>query len=468
MPKAGLIHRSDMMSSLASLVHARKTSAEFKRLLAKRVSLRTGKAKDPHLTATQKACLREWAKEYRQLHNLPQPWVEEFSKITTQASQVWAEAKRTNQFQLFAPHLEKVVQFSREKASFLGYKTHPYEALLHTFEPSIPLKTVHSLFRRLRASLDRLIPKALQNQPPLSKALQAHVSDSKQWAISQSLLSTLPMAPEQYRLDLSSHPCSISIHPLDQRITTRFLPNSFLSNIYSVLHEAGHAMYEMGLPHNLWGTPLCQAASISIHESQSRFWEICIGKSKPFWQVFYPQLQKILHPTLKKISLDTLFQEVHHVRPSFVRVEADDMTYPLHVMLRFELEQALIGQDLSVQDLPFVWNELMKKYLGITPRHDREGCLQDIHWAAGLFGYFPTYVLGTLGAFQLFASFQKEHPNWQAMILEEKDLSFIRHFLQQTIHRHGKMFTTPELILTATGSPLSEKPFLQHLKTLKF
>ena len=264
------------------------------------------------------------------------------------------------------------------------------------------------------------------------------------------------------RLDLSSHPFSLALHPHDSRITTRFVPNAFMSNLFSILHEAGHSFYEMGLPLEQWGTPLGQYVSLSIHESQSRWWETLIGRSFPFWQFFYPHLQKELS-FLKKVPLERFYRAIHHVEPSFIRVESDEVTYCLHVILRFEIEKQLISGKLQVSDLPEAWNAKMKELFGIIPPTNTLGCLQDIHWSIGAFGYFPTYALGNLFAAHFFTAFGKEHSDWEKR-LAKGDLSFIRNWLKENIHQHGRMYDAEALAKHVTGKPLSAAAYCTYLK----
>jgi carboxypeptidase Taq len=264
------------------------------------------------------------------------------------------------------------------------------------------------------------------------------------------------------RLDLSSHPFSLALHPHDSRITTRVLPHAFMSNLFSILHEAGHSMYEMGLPLDTWGTPLSEAASLSIHESQSRWWETLIGRSLPFWKFFYPLLQKSL-PALKAIPLDRFYRAINKVAPSFIRVEADEVTYCLHVILRFEIEKELISGNLQVCDLPEAWNAKFKEFFGLTPPTDAQGCLQDIHWSLGDFGYFPTYALGNIFSAQFFAAFAKEHSDWDDRVARG-DLAFIRDWLKEQIHRWGRTYNSEELGKRVTDKPLSEAAYCTYLK----
>jgi carboxypeptidase Taq len=280
--------------------------------------------------------------------------------------------------------------------------------------------------------------------------------------LGQCLLAQLPLEGDFTRLDLSAHPFSLALHPHDSRITTRILPGNLMSNLFSVLHESGHALYEMDLPAEQFGTPLGEPVSLGIHESQSRWWETLIGHSRPFWTCYYPLVQDAF-PSLKKIPLEKFYHAINKVAPSFIRVEADEVTYCLHIIVRFEIELALVSGDLAVSDLPYAWNEKMKDLLGITPKNDREGCLQDIHWSLGDFGYFPTYALGNLFAAHFFTAFKKQHPDWEERVAAG-DLVFIRDFLKTNIHSLGKQYSSDELAKRVAHKPLSETAYCQYLK----
>jgi carboxypeptidase Taq len=318
------------------------------------------------------------------------------------------------------------------------------------------------IFDGLQKELTGLIKKINKSRPIDDRFLHKKIDHAKQLEIAHWILSQLPIDAAYSRLDLSAHPFSTALHPHDSRITTRILPKGFMSNIFSVLHEAGHSMYEMGLPVANWGTPLSEATSLSIHESQSRWWETLIGRSLCFWKQFYPALQKKL-PHLKTIPLDRFYRAINQVSPSLIRVEADEVTYCLHVIVRFEIEKELISGSLQVSDLPDAWNSKMKEYLGVTPPNDSQGCLQDIHWSLGDFGYFPTYALGNLFAAQFMTCFAKETPDWEEAVAKGT-LGFIREWLKENIHQWGRMYNSEELAKRITGKPLSETAYTNYLK----
>ena len=462
MPKGAITPRSKQVAQLSTLIHEERTSRKFKTHLEKLIHLSTGKIKVKGLSIKQLAAVREWRREFLKMKKLPSSFIETFSEVTSEATAVWAEAKKANNFKLFAPFLQKILSLNQKKAEILGFEEHPYDALLEAYEPCMTTNRVSVIFEGLQKELKNLLLKIAKRPQIDDRFLHSRISDKKQLAIGQLTLSKLPMDMAYTRLDLSNHPFSLALHPHDSRITTRLIPNAFMSNIFSILHEAGHSFYEMGLPVEHWGTPLAEYVSLSIHESQSRWWETLIGRSKPFWQFFYPHLQKEL-PQLKRVPLQKFYKAINRVTPSFIRVEADEVTYCLHVILRFEIEKMLISGQLAVADLPDAWNSKMQELLGIKPPNDAQGCLQDIHWSLGDFGYFPTYALGNLFAAQFFSAFEKKHRNWEERV-ETGDLAFIREWLREHVHQYGRMYDAKGLIKKATGKPLTETAYCNYLK----
>ncbi len=462
MPSGGISPRSRQIAQMSQLIHEEKTSRKFKICLEKLVSLSTGKLKRKGLSKIQQVNVREWRKDFLKATKLPSPFVKTFSQLTSEASQIWAAAKKANNFKLFAPFLEKILAMNRQKADILGFRDHPYDALLETYEPCMTTARLATIFDPLQKELKSLLKKIGSAHPTDDEFLHRKVEDAQQIALGRLVISKLPIDPAHSRLDLSMHPFSIGLHPHDSRITTRILPEAFMSNIFSVLHEAGHSLYEMGLPIQHWGTPLGEAVSLSIHESQSRWWETLIGRSLPFCKFFYPLLQKELSG-MSKITLERFYRAINQVKPSLIRVEADEVTYCLHIILRFEIEKLLVSGKLAVSDLPEAWNEKMKEFFGIVPKTDAQGCLQDIHWSLGDFGYFPTYALGNLFSAQFFSVFAKEHPDW-AKKVETGDFVFIRNWLKENIYRWGRMYNSDELAKKATGKPLSETAYCSYLK----
>ncbi len=455
MPSAAIEFRAHQTALVAGEIHKLKTGPKFSHLLEQLMDY-------PSLTPQQSAALREWQRDHLQATKLSTSFVKTFVTTTTTSCHFWAEARKASNFALFAPHLDKIVRLNRKKAELLGYQNHPYDALLDLYEVGMTTERLVPIFNRLKTSLTTLL-KTIQAKPPHDRSfLTQDFSPEVQLQFGKKLLKHLGFLPENSRLDLSTHPFCSCLHPLDSRMTTRIHKDNLMSNIFSVLHEGGHAMYNQGLPLQWHGTPLCESDSLGIDESQSRWWETRIGRSHAFWSHFLPLLKKDF-PQFHSIPLETFYPAVNTVQPSFIRVEADEVTYNLHIILRFEIEKALMEGSLKVKDIPEVWNQKMHELLGITPSNDAEGCLQDIHWAMGSLGYFPTYALGNLYASQFFTAFEKTHPDWESRI-SHGDLAFIREWLRTHIHQEGRQFPPDELIQRVSGKPLDETAYITYLQ----
>lgn len=462
MPPDASAIRAEQLKTMAGIIHREKTSRKFTAALTKLIDPKSGQIKAKDLLPVQVAALQEWRRDYLQDTSLPASFVEEFAKVTSQGILAWRKAKQENTFQHFAPFLDRIVTLNRQKADYLGYQDHPYDALLDQFEPNAKTQEVDQLFTKLRETLTPLIRKMAQ-QPIDDQFLFGKWDHAKQMAFSQKLLDAMGYDQNRGRLDLSAHPFSSSSHPTDSRITTRIHPTSLMSNISAVLHEGGHALYEMGLPQDFYGSPLGEARSLGVHESQSRWWETRIGLSQPFWQYFFPLLKETFKGQLDHVTLENFYRAINKVKPSFIRIEADEVTYPIHIILRFEIEKALIEGSLTVRDIPDAWNAKMEQYLCIIPHTPAEGCLQDIHWSMGAFGYFPTYTLGNLYAAHLFEGFTKEHPEWEEQVAAGK-FDFIKLWLHEKVFQHGRRYTTQELLQQATGSAFTAEPYVRYLK----
>ncbi len=460
-PGAGEI-RSEQLKTLAGLIHNEKTGTPFREALKELVDIDTGTLATTDLNPAQQAAVERWRTDYKKAVALPSSFVEDFAKLTSQSIVGWRDAKEKNCFNDFAPHLTKIVDMLRKKADLIGYQDHPYDALLDTYEPDITTKEIAALFSPLRTDISALLKKILSAKQVDDSCIRHEVSAEKQLLLGKKILNDMGYHDANGRVDISSHPFSSSCHPTDSRITTRIDLKNPTSNISVLLHEGGHSLYEMGLPKEHYGTPLCEAQSLGVHESQSRWWETRIGQGKAFWKHYLPLLQEIFEGKYREISLAQFYQALNKVSPSFIRVDADEVTYPLHVILRFELEVALIEGKLKVKDLPEAWNAKMQELLQITPPNNALGCLQDIHWAMGAFGYFPTYTLGNMYAAQLFDAFEKKHSDWETKV-EKGELAFIREWLHDAIHRHGRRYTTKELLQTATGTPFSGDTYVTYL-----
>ncbi len=465
MPSDAIGLRSLQNELLASLVHKQRTGPAFAKALAKLVDLSSGALLDTSLSPPQIAAVREWRRDYLQDKKLPASFVKTFAKTTSNATHAWAKAKKSGKFREFSPFLEKIVKLCRKKADLLGYKDHPYDALLDIYEPDMTVSYLNPLFDRLKTSLTQLL-KAISARPAPDQSFlygNDSFSKEKQLEFSHVLLKAMGFDPKTSRLDQTMHPFCAMLHPTDTRMTTHLDTNYVMSNIFSVIHEGGHGLYGLGFKEENFGSPLAQSISLGYDESQSRLWETRIGRSLSFWQHFLPLLKQVFPEKLSAVSLDAFYRAINLVKASLIRVEADEVTYSLHVIVRFEIEKALLEGSLRVKDLPEVWNAKMQEYLGVVPKTNSEGCLQDIHWAMGGLGYFPTYTLGNLYASQIFATFEKSHTDWQAKVAKG-ELGFIREWLHQNIHQYGKQYTAAEMIMRISGQPLSEKPFVAYLE----
>ncbi len=430
MPIGASAFRAEQLKLLAGLIHKEKTGKKFSRALGQLVDLETGKPLVNDLSAEQKAALREWHRDYRRDAALPEEFVKEFAQTTSQAQSVWRKAKNENSFPLFAPWLDKIISLCRKKADYLGYKEHPYDALLDLYEPEAKTREIETEFNHLKTHISSLLKKITSSKQVDDSFIYGKFDPQKQLEFGKQILEDMGYDMAKGRLDLSAHPFSSSCHPTDSRITTRIHPTSLISNISVVLHEGGHSLYAMGLPVEHYGSPLGEAISLGVHESQSRWWETRIGQSLPFWQYYLPLLQKEFKGNVSKVDLNVFYKGINKVEPSLIRVEADEVTYPLHVILRFELEKSLIEGSLSVREIPEAWNAGMQELLGITPSNNAEGCLQDVHWSIGGFGYFPTYTLGNMYAAHLFPAFEMAHPDWQKRV-GKGELLFIKDWLAE-------------------------------------
>ncbi|MES2345844.1 MAG: carboxypeptidase M32 [Chlamydiota bacterium] len=463
MPKKGIGYRALQLESIASHAHKQKTSPKFLKALAALIDINSGEIFDTSLSSASQAALKEWRRDFINDKKLPGSFVKKWTKTIAHGIPIWAEAKQHGNFKMFAPQLEKIVTLCKKKADLLGFHNHPYDALVDLFEPGMTVATLTPLFERLKIALTSLLKKIASCEEVPYHFLEGDFSHQKQLAFARLILTTMGFSEEDSRLDLSNHPFCAGINPRDMRLTTRVHPSQLMFNIFASIHEGGHGLYELGLPEEHYGTPLCEAVSLGIHESQSLFWEKRIGKSQAFWQHFYPLLQKEFPEKLDAIYFDDFYRGINRIHPSLIRIESDEIAYCLHVILRFEIEKGLIEGSIKVKDLPEIWNEKMRTYLGVIPHSDTDGCLQDIHWALGAIGYFPTYALGNLYSVQFFATFEQTTPTWKHEA-KEGNLSPILSWLTENIHRHGKEFSAEELSKRITGHPLSEKPFIAYLE----
>jgi carboxypeptidase Taq len=467
MPAGGGGARAEQIATLQGIAHQQLVCSDTDRLLARWLDLKTGfpLEQDGELwDESSTALLREVWRDYSRAKKLPSEFVTRLSRECSLAQQVWAEAKTQNDFKAFLPNLRTVLSLKREEAQYLGFAETPYNALLDVYEPGSTVAGLRPLFAQLKTRLVPLLKRIRQSPIQIDDTFLYHAYDqARQMEFGRLVLIAMGYDFEKGRLDLSAHPFTTSFHPTDVRVTTRVYEHDLPSCLFSCIHEGGHGLYDQGLEPGHYGTPLGESVSLGIHESQSRLWENCVGRSRAFWRFFYPILQATFHHQLRAVDAEQFYAVINRVKPSLIRVEADELTYNLHIMLRFEIEQDLIEAKTNPEDLPEIWNQKMKEYLGITPSQDSEGVLQDVHWSMGGFGYFPTYTLGNLYAVQFYEQAKLEIPHLEDEIAAGQ-LMVLRRWLGQKIHRWGRMFTPDRLAQRVTGVSLNPEPFLRYVE----
>ncbi len=460
MPAGGAEARGEELSTLARITHDRFTADEIGVLLQD--LLPYAESLDPN--SDDARLIHVTHREYGKQTKVSSDWVAEFTQITSMAQEAWVTARTESNFKLFQPHLERIVELRRQYADFFKPYAHVYDALLDDYEPGLKTADVQPIFDRLRTEQVDLIKAIAASKPVDDSFLKVTLDEQKQWDFGVEVITRFGYDWQRGRQDKAPHPFTTSFGSDDVRITTRFLPNSGSSALFSTMHECGHALYEQGISPRLRRTLLMSGASMALHESQSRLWENLVGRSKEFWSHFYPRFQSLFSETVGNVSLDNFYKGINKVEPSLIRVESDEATYNLHVMLRMEIEIALMEGKLQVKDLPEVWNEKMREYLGITPPNDAQGVLQDIHWSGGSIGYFPTYALGNLVSVQLWEKIQEELPSLQSQI-RNGDFTSLLAWLRENLHQHGAKFDPQDMVVKITGSKISPEPYLRYLKT---
>jgi len=460
MPRNGALERSEQLATLSKLAHMKSTSQEFGKALDE--LLVYARTIDPD--SDDARLIRRAKIDFDKATRVPTEKVAEYARITTMAQEAWVQARTNSDFSIFRPHLERIVELRREYADYFKPYDHVYDPLLDDFEPGLKTAEVKEIFARLRPQQVELI-KAIADRPQMEDGfLHINYDDKKQWDFGVDVITRFGYDWNGGRQDRSAHPFTTSFGIGDVRITTRIIENMVTSALFSTMHEAGHGMYQQGFDKNMQRTILANGASLAVHESQSRMWENLVGRSRAFWRFFYPKLQDTFPTQLVNVSMENFYKAINKVEPSFVRVEADEATYNLHVMLRLELEIALMEGAIKVADLPETWNAKMREYLGITPRNDAEGVLQDVHWSGGMIGYFPTYALGNLISVQLWDVINKDIPDLEAQI-EQGQFGTLLGWLREKVHRHGSKFDPQELVQKITGSKIDPQPYVKYLRT---
>ncbi len=460
MPAAGAEHRAEQISLLSGVVHRRRIAPEYGQWLDE---LAEGQPVDDS-DGDAAAIVRLLRRDRQKAIKLPTDLVEELSRTAVLGQQVWQAARRNNDFPAFLPILEKTVQLKRRQAEALGFSDHPYDALLDEFEPEERTANITCVLEDLRKQLVPFVAElAGATRQPDRSLLERHIPAAAQEAFGREAAAAIGFDFSRGRLDVTAHPFCTGLGPHDTRITTRYHEDFFPAAFFGILHEAGHGIYEQGLPVEHWGLPLGEAVSLGIHESQSRLWENMVGRSLAFWKHCFPVAKRHFGPALADVSLDAFHFAINEVRPSLIRVEADEVTYNLHILIRFELEQSLLDGSLLPADLPSAWNEHYREYLGINPDSDAVGVLQDVHWSAGLIGYFPTYTLGNLYAAQFFEEADRQLGGLHDQFARG-ELTPLRQWLRENIHRHGRRYSPAQLVKQVTGRPLSSKPLMEYLR----
>jgi carboxypeptidase Taq len=460
LPPAAGPYRAEQISYLAGFIHKKLTAPEvgewIKELLGSPL------ASDPH--SDTGADIVNLKRDYDRKTKLPQSLVEELAKLEVIGQQTWVEARKANDFARFRPLLERIIELKREQAAAIGYEDQPYDALLDEFEPGAKTSEVAGVLRALREQLVPLVA-AIAGSPrrPNLDALKSEYPIDSQDQFGRSSAAAIGFDFNAGRLDTTNHPFCSGMGPRDVRLTTRYEINSLLGSLFSTLHEAGHGIYEQGLPAERYGLPTGEAVSLGIHESQSRMWENLVGRSRAFWEHFYPAAQQTFPGALGRVSLDDFHFAVNDVRPSLIRTESDEVTYNLHILIRFELELALVNDELRVVDLPEAWHAKYREYLGIESPTDADGVLQDVHWSCGAIGYFPTYTLGNLYAAQFFEAAQRDLGDLHAMFRRGEFVP-LRNWLRAKIHSQGRRYPAAELGKRVTGAPLSHDALMRHLR----
>ena len=451
--------RGAQISTLESIIHIKATSQELGNIITEL----EGEVQKLDMDSDNARLVKVARRDYDKRVKVPTEYVAEMARVSSVAQTVWEKAKKESNFALFQPHLEKLVGLRRQYAEFFAPYTHIYDPLLDDFEPGLKTADVKSIFDGLRPKQVALIQAISQKPQVDSSFLKLNYPEKGQLDFGREVITSFGYDWDHGRQDKSVHPFTTGFGLNDVRITTRVNEDYLNPALFGTMHECGHALYEQGIDKKYNRTSLANGASMAVHESQSRMWENLVGRSLAFWKHFYPRLQKFFPSQLGSIDLDTFYKGVNIVEPSMIRVEADEATYNLHIMLRLELEIALMEGGLSVADLPAAWNTKFNEYLGITPRNEAEGVLQDVHWSSGSFGYFPTYALGNLVASQLWESMHKELPDVEQQI-ERGEFQGLLDWLCKNVHQYGAKYEPQELVQKVTGSKITPEPYIRYLE----
>ncbi len=455
LPTKGNDFRGRQLATLTEIAHEQFTTETMGALLNELNS-------KEDLSYSEKRNVQLSLYDYNRNKKIPGNFVRKMSEAVTTSFHAWLKARNDNSFATFQQPLHKIIELKKQEADMLGYEHHPYNALMNDYDKGLTVATVDSIFSNLKPQLLTLLT-SIKNKPSVDNSfLYQHFDKDSQWKFGIQMLKQIGFDFDAGRQDISVHPFTTSFNNQDVRVTTKVDENDFGSMTWSCMHEGGHALYEQGLPAKQYGLPLSEYCSLSIHESQSRLWENCVGRGLPFWQHNFTGLKTLFPDQFKNISVDTFYKGINKVQPSLIRTEADELTYHFHVIIRYEIEKMLIDGSITTKDIPAYWNELYQQYLGISVPDDKRGCLQDIHWSHGSFGYFATYSLGSIVAAQLYAAIEKQNGSLNKEIIEGNTRTIL-NWLRKNIHQHGRQFTSQELCTKVTGEPLNTKYFITYV-----
>ncbi|MGL6115133.1 MAG: carboxypeptidase M32 [Cetobacterium sp.] len=454
-PKAGQELLSQMIGNISLKSYEISTSPELIEIVE---FLREMKNE---LTPVEKKEIEDFYEEMEKLRKIPAEDYKAYTELTAKAQGIWAEAKDKNDYKIFENYLEQIFDYNRIFANYREPEKDPYDVILNDYEKGMNVEKLDEFFRELRREIVPLLEKIKMKKINNEDYIEGKVKKCNQIVFSKYLGEYLGFDFNRGIISQSEHPFTLTVNRDDVRITTKYIEELPLSSIFSTIHECGHGIYEQGIGEELKDTLLADGASMGIHESQSRFYENVLGRSMEFWQPIYKNLQE-KYEYLKNVTLDEFYKGINSVRPSLIRVEADELTYSLHIMIRYEIEKGILNGKYKISQLPEIWNEKMKEYLGVEPKNDSEGVLQDVHWSCGLIGYFPSYALGNVYSIQIYNK-MKEEMNIKKL-LEDKKLDKIKEWLRNNIHKYGKMKTPKELIEDITGEGLNAKGYIEYLK----
>ena len=457
MPNGAAESRAKQMGVLAGIIHEKSTTPELGNLLEKL-------SQENSFSPIEQCNINEARRDFEMETKVPKNLVMELAELSSKGHQVWVKARSENKFSDFAPVLKQLIDLKKQWANYVSPELNAYDANIDVYERGTTMEDITPVFEKLKSELIPLIRSIQESEyKPDSSFLSGDFPEEKQEALGRSISKDMGFSFDHGRMDVSVHPFCGGSHPTDVRITTRYRRDNFIESLYAVIHETGHGLYEQGRMKEGRDLPASEALTMGIHESQSLFWERMIAQSPAFCKKYLPLIAETFPEKFKSVSEDKFYEAVNTSEPSFIRVEADEVTYPMHVILRYEIEKGLFDGSIEVNSLPELWNAKMKEYLGIVPPTDTLGVLQDTHWSGGAFGYFPSYTLGAIYASQFYNALQKEKPGIEEEI-ESGNLAPIREWLNQNIHEKGRLYSVPDLVKKVTGEKLNPSVFLSYLK----